>query len=575
MSYSRTLTITTDPINLTAESLKQQASRIRDILDPLIAREGADILHPDEVLSLHELFISLGSYPITVATLKYSRIHHAVMEVCGKATRWPRRLVDECDKIVYVWTQAFGPLKSLGPYLFEPGGRLWGALLKRWKTHPEGAVNDSRALRSGNLGFEPGRWWLNGLFAFHDGIIDVKSADGGICADKNGAYAIVLKGSDEVDGISPYTFTYRCKSDDPGRFRLTSAHSNSRNPVRVLRSHTLSSLWAPRTGIRYDGQYKVVGWTIRPPKPTEDVSSSVIWEVTLEREPGQALMEDVLRHPLADEVDDYMEYKRIRGLDRDELKSFVQSQFPRNSLAAKPSPRRTPSKLVPSGRAATFVMPEWDPKPALLSPTTEFPRVFTRRVTAREDSPIISAGSGPLTHSTSIIRSTLQESKKTTPDDEAPPYSKRSERVFNPHLPAEPVDGSFDGQVDSLSWSVDSSVLQESFARISKIVEEQRQAAEHKEPKPQTFHWDMRRHKALAHRSKIESYAKEAVAVRVPGDGVSLSDAPGTVEAYLELVRKRTQKKFGASPRGFGNHEQGQQGSPTSAGVLKRLRELL
>lgn len=283
-------------------------------------------------------------------------------------------------------------------------------------------------------------------------------------------------------------------------------------------------------------------------------------------------MEDVLRRPLADEVDDYMEYKRIRGLNRDELKLFVQSQVPQNSLAAKPSPRRTPSKLVPSGRAPTFVMPEWDPKPVLLSPTTEFPRVFTRRVTAREDSPITSPGSGALAHSASLIRSTLQESKETTPDDEAPPYSKRSERVFSPYLPTEPVDGSFDGQVETLSWSVDSSVLQESFARISKIVEEQRRVAEHKELNPQTFHWDKRRHKALAQRFKIESYAKEAVAVQVRGDGVGLSDAPGTIEAYLELVRKRAQKKFGGS---LGNHAQGRQGSPTSAGVLKRLRGLL
>ena len=68
-----------------------------------------------------------------------------------------------------------------------------------------------------------------------------------------GAFALVMKGEDEVDAPHPSKFTYRCRYGDKGRFRLTSADYRSRYPVRVLRDHRLASLWAPKTGIRYDG----------------------------------------------------------------------------------------------------------------------------------------------------------------------------------------------------------------------------------------------------------------------------------------------------------------------------------
>ncbi|EOD45489.1 hypothetical protein UCRNP2_7789 [Neofusicoccum parvum UCRNP2] len=108
-------------------------------------------------------------------------------------------------------------------------------------------------MKHGALGFNPGDWWINGIFAFHAGVIDLNCTGGGICADKKGAYAVVMKGADEIYTESPDKFRYRCKSNDPGRFRMTSADFRSRYPIRVLRSHTLNSLWSPRSGIRYEG----------------------------------------------------------------------------------------------------------------------------------------------------------------------------------------------------------------------------------------------------------------------------------------------------------------------------------
>jgi hypothetical protein len=105
------------------------------------------------------------------------------------------------------------------------------------------------------IGLSLRRWWINGLFAFRDGIIDDKCTDGGICYNELGAFAVVLKDADEENSPSPDKFTYKCRADDRGRFRLTAADFQSRYHVRVLRSNTLSSLWAPRAGIRYDGLF--------------------------------------------------------------------------------------------------------------------------------------------------------------------------------------------------------------------------------------------------------------------------------------------------------------------------------
>ena len=92
------------------------------------------------------------------------------------------------------------------------------------------------------------------MFAFRDGIIDSNCINGGICYDKKGAYAVVLKAADESQAENPKFFTYRCRKYDAGVFRMTSPHLRATTRVRVLQvSHALSSLWAPVAGIRYDG----------------------------------------------------------------------------------------------------------------------------------------------------------------------------------------------------------------------------------------------------------------------------------------------------------------------------------
>jgi hypothetical protein len=127
-------------------------------------------------------------------------------------------------------------------------------------------LNDKqRAHVHGNVGFKPGKWWINSTFAFRSGIIDSACMDGGICYSNTTAFALVLRGDEETNAPDPSKFTYRCGLTDRGRFRLTSANFRSRYPVRVLRDQRMASIWAPRAGIRYDGLFDFASvWFLTP-----------------------------------------------------------------------------------------------------------------------------------------------------------------------------------------------------------------------------------------------------------------------------------------------------------------------
>ncbi|GME25113.1 protein stu1 [Neofusicoccum parvum] len=217
-------------------------------------------------------------------------------------------------------------------------------------------------MKHGALGFNPGDWWINGIFAFHAGVIDLNCTGGGICADKKGAYAVVMKGADEIYTESPDKFRYRCKSNDPGRFRMTSADFRSTYPIRVLRSHTLNSLWSPRSGIRYEGLHKITGWTLRPADPAENDGSSLLWEVEFERDytlENEHSRISAQKHPLAEETDDYMEYKRHRK----EMLHRVREELTQGIPSAIPT--TPPAISVPERPKVTIQSPPMSPKTEL------------------------------------------------------------------------------------------------------------------------------------------------------------------------------------------------------------------
>jgi hypothetical protein len=121
--------------------------------------------------------------------------------------------------------------------------------------------------------------------------------------------------------------------NDRGRFRLTAATPKSREPIRVLRSRNDNGIWGPRAGIRFDGlvswpssrtsqlltcrQYVVRGWSVRLAKDDEAVSGhlkpagGISYEIVLQRN-DEVPLEEVLKRPTNADLDDYMEYDRLR-----------------------------------------------------------------------------------------------------------------------------------------------------------------------------------------------------------------------------------------------------------------------
>ncbi|KAK1069858.1 hypothetical protein LTR12_006547 [Friedmanniomyces endolithicus] len=302
--------------------LRQRARWIRDDLDPQIARNGHDALHADDILKLDDFLRQLLSAKLSIEDIRSSRIHLAVLEIAGRGTRWPKRLIERCDAVKQAWEVAHGPLQGMGIALYEGGGRLQGVcrpedlskemLIVKWLRTP-GATKLSpvKALRFGDLGFKPGEWWISPLFAFRDGIINGAEAEGGIVADLAGAYAVVMTGKSEESSTSPNEFVYKARSSDKGRYRLTAGTPESRHPVRILRSHTLRSFWAPKAGLRYDGL--VAGWTIK----MDAKKKELIYFISFKRLPDQPSMDEVLRRPWTEEIEDYREYKRLRRLARE------------------------------------------------------------------------------------------------------------------------------------------------------------------------------------------------------------------------------------------------------------------
>ncbi|TKX24971.1 SAD/SRA domain-containing protein 1 [Elsinoe australis] len=309
--------------NIDPEFLQRQARWIRDDLDPRISQEGPEWLKSDQVVSIFKFLEQLRRSRIAIEHVRYSRIHLAAALIAGQATRWPSSVIDVADKLLENWSTRYGEISEIGTLLYEDGGRLFGICLPtdlskevlevKWSKANNSKTKPPFSRRHGDLGvFKPGDWYINTMFAYHARIIDSGNPLGRIISDKSGAYAVILNELDESDSPRPEVFTYKAKASEPGRFKLTAATPGSRQPIRILRSHSLRSFWAPKAGLRYDGLYKVSGWSIKQDFQTK----AWTYNIQFERLPSQVPMTEVLRHPLAEEVDDYTEYKRIRQITR-------------------------------------------------------------------------------------------------------------------------------------------------------------------------------------------------------------------------------------------------------------------
>ncbi|KAF2726382.1 hypothetical protein K431DRAFT_213881 [Polychaeton citri CBS 116435] len=300
--------------------LRQRASWIRNTLDPMVAREGPHAIGCDVLLELDELLRRLLDSKVSIEDIRYSRIHLAIQDIAGKATRWPCKVIERCDELLDMWDNDYGDFngEALRTLLYEPGGRFHGIarpedftdtkLLTRWLQTPSVVLDPDRAKMTGDLGFAAGDWWINTMFAFRDGIIDSGDSRPGTVADSDGVYALLLVDDVEIWGPSFDTFTYRPVTNNHGVLKLIAGTEESRRPVRVLRSHGVRSFWAPRAGVRYDGLHKVSGWRIYQ----KQGAGRMICEITFKRLPCSTTADSILSRPFAEEIEDYKEYKKMR-----------------------------------------------------------------------------------------------------------------------------------------------------------------------------------------------------------------------------------------------------------------------
>lgn len=106
--------------------------------------------------------------------------------------------------------------------------------------------------------------------------------------------------------------------------------------------------------------HRITGWTIKPTNPTENDGSSLLWEVELVRdaslEDDRDTLEPILKHPSAEETDDYMEYKRIRKEMLHKVREEIRTGIPA-TVPQTPPPLATPEKA-----SVTIQSPHMSPK---------------------------------------------------------------------------------------------------------------------------------------------------------------------------------------------------------------------
>ena len=150
--------------------LRRQARWIRDDLDPQVARDGPDALHSDDILTLDEFLRRLLTSSVRLEDIRFSRLHLAILGICGLATRWPKKLIERADTLRGVWEVEHGPLERLLPPLYEPGGRLHGLckpedlskekVIIKWLKTPGLKPSPLHSRKVGDLGFQPGEYVL-------------------------------------------------------------------------------------------------------------------------------------------------------------------------------------------------------------------------------------------------------------------------------------------------------------------------------------------------------------------------------------------------------------------------------
>lgn len=146
----------TDPsLVMSPEHLAAKSHWIRNTLDLQIAQSGPEALSANDLLDLDSFLRSLVSYAggLSLETLRSSRIHLAVLEICGRATRWPLKVIERAETIGQSWENRYGPLSGIG---WDVGINGWDDVVGNRESTVLRGLNMGKARKFGDLGFRPG-----------------------------------------------------------------------------------------------------------------------------------------------------------------------------------------------------------------------------------------------------------------------------------------------------------------------------------------------------------------------------------------------------------------------------------
>jgi hypothetical protein len=170
----------------------------------------------------------------------------------------------------------------------------------------------------GHNGLEPGAWWPFQKVAHFHGAHGHPQAGISGNADE-GAWSVVISGNPRYEDLDCdlgdtiwYSSDNSHDNTDPTRVLHTSNMTRSlhrsiysRKPVRVLRSSKANSAFAPRSGIRYDGLYRVVDVVRR-----KNGNGGLYERFKLVRLTGQRPLEEIWRtSPTRQQLADYERIK--------------------------------------------------------------------------------------------------------------------------------------------------------------------------------------------------------------------------------------------------------------------------
>ncbi|KFY37287.1 hypothetical protein V494_04829 [Pseudogymnoascus sp. VKM F-4513 (FW-928)] len=213
--------------------------------------------------------------------------------------------------------------------LKDEKGRLARVHMRPAGAHSSRWVVEGHCVEEG-VEFEPGMWWLNDACAERDGMLT--DTRGNVSVSPQSIPVVTLAFGEELPtkkpAITRFTHSGRIDSMMVPLIRALDKR------VQVLRRYTLKSRLAPEAGLRYDGFYDIVTYSLKRLSWDESIFRVVI---EFERCMGQRPMDTVLAVPTPSMLDDWEIYQEVKD---DSVRRSIGEAWYRESVSKEKEEER-------------------------------------------------------------------------------------------------------------------------------------------------------------------------------------------------------------------------------------------